>query len=75
VIIMQATQALVLFAKEQHLQHCPLPATAPFEIHGGRDRGCLPGDDYLFQGHRYLYDIQRDVLVREDVRTWIASQQ
>ena len=72
---MQATQALVLFAHGQHLQQCPLPATAPFEIHGGRNRGCLPGDDYHFSGHRYLYDTQRDVLIREDVRSWMTSQQ
>jgi hypothetical protein len=57
-----------------NLQDCPLADTAPIEIHGGRDRGCGPGDDYLFQGHRYLYDDRRDVLVREDVNAWIATQ-
>ena len=56
-----------------NLQHCPLPAIVPLEIHGGRDRGCSPGDDYLFQGYRYLYDVDRDVLVREDVKDWIAA--
>ena len=44
-----------------------LPYTAPIEIHGGRDRGCASGDDYFFQGHRYIYDERRDVLVRDDV--------
>lgn len=56
------------------LLHCPLPATVPFEIHGGRNRGCSPGEDYLFMGYRYLYDSERDVLVREDVCQWIAAQ-
>lgn len=61
--------------RQQLLQACPLPATAPFEIHGARDRGCQPADDYLFQGFRYVLDVARDVLVREDVFTWIMSQQ
>lgn len=62
-----------LFDHRTILQDCPLPAIVPLEIHGGRDRGCTPGDDYLFQGYRYLYDADRDVLVREDVKRWIAS--
>jgi hypothetical protein len=57
------------------LQECPLPATAPFEIHGARDRGCLPDGDYLYQGYRYIQDVLRDVLIREDVYTWLASRQ
>lgn len=57
----------------RNLYACPLPGTAPFEIHGGRDRGCMPGDVYLFQGHRYLYDASRDVLIREDVCTWMTA--
>ena len=57
----------------QLLQECPLPATAPFEIHGARARGCQPGGDYLFQGFRYIQSSNRDVLVREDVNTWIAE--
>ena len=70
-------QALLLAPSNRRtiLQHCPLPATMPFEIHGGRSRGCKPGDDYLFQGYRYLYDADRDVLVREDVSQWIAAHQ
>ena len=43
------------------------PASAPFEIYGAHDRGCQPGDDYLYQGFRYVHDLTRDVLVREDV--------
>ena len=42
-------------------------ASAPFEIYGAHDRGCQPGDDYLYQGFRYVHDLTRDVLVREDV--------
>jgi hypothetical protein len=64
-------------AQDTHLhllQDCPLPATAPFEIHGARDRGCLPGGDYLYQGYRYVQDVVRDVLIREDVYTWLASR-
>jgi hypothetical protein len=70
-------QALLLAPSSRRtiLQHCPLPAAVPFEIHGGRNRGCAPGDDYLFQGYRYLYDADRDVLVREDVSQWIAENQ
>lgn len=56
------------------LRDCPLPATAPFEIHGALDRGCLPGGDYLFQGFRYVQDVVRDVLIREDVYSWLASK-
>lgn len=56
------------------LQDCPLSATAPFEIHGARDRGCVPGGDYLFQGYRYVQDVVRDVLIREDVYTWLAAK-
>jgi hypothetical protein len=57
------------------LQECPLPASAPFEIHGARDRGCLPGSDYLYQGYRYVQDMVRDVLIREDVYSWLATKQ
>ncbi len=55
------------------LEHCPLSAIVPLEIHGGRSRGCSPGDDYLYLGFRYLYDAERDVLVREDVQQWLAA--
>jgi hypothetical protein len=41
--------------------------SAPDEIYGARDRGCLPGDDYLYQGVRYVHDLKRDALVREDL--------
>ena len=51
-----------------------MPATAPFEIHGARARGCEPEEDYLFQGFRYVLDVTRDVLVREDVSSWIVSR-
>ena len=71
---MQATPSMSA-SHRTTLQRCPLPATVPFEIHGGRSRGCcLPGEDYLFQGFRYLYDAERDVLVREDVSQWLATQ-
>jgi len=71
---MQQAQSLFPSIQPNSLQECPLPGAAPFEIHGGRDRGCAPGDVYLFQGHRYLYDDTRDVLVREDVSSWVATQ-
>lgn len=57
------------------LQRCPLPANAPFEIHGARERGCAPGADYLFQGFRYIPRGADDVLIREDVRDWLMQQQ
>ncbi|CAN5162709.1 hypothetical protein BH11PSE11_BH11PSE11_17830 [soil metagenome] len=60
---------------QQLLRECPLPADAPFEIHGARDRGCAPGGDYLFQGFRYIQNQGRDVLIREDVNTWIVAHQ
>ena len=63
-----------MFGQRTILQHCPLPAIVPLEIHGGRSRGCIQGSDYLYQGYRYLYDADRDVLVREDVKHWIAAQ-
>ena len=72
---MQKMFSSVSSIQQHNLQTCSLPASAPFEIHGGRDRGCLPGDDYLFQGYRYLYDVSRDVLVREDVNMWIILHQ
>ncbi len=71
---MQATP-LMPNSRRTILQKCPLPATVPFEIHGGRSRGCSPGEDYLFHGFRYLYDAARDVLVREDVSQWLATHQ
>ncbi|MGZ3238897.1 MAG: hypothetical protein ACXWJK_00735 [Burkholderiaceae bacterium] len=72
---MKFEQSTVQRAQLHLLQDCPLPATAPFEIHGARDRGCLPGSDYLYQGYRYVQDVVRDVLIREDVYTWLATRQ
>jgi hypothetical protein len=72
---MESEQSTVQRAQLHLLQDCPLPATAPFEIHGARDRGCLPGGDYLYQGYRYVQDVVRDVLIREDVYTWLATRQ
>ncbi|WGG52420.1 hypothetical protein [Rugamonas sp. DEMB1] len=43
------------------------------EIHGASALGYEPGDNYLFQGYRYVLDAARDVLVREDVDSWIIS--
>lgn len=43
------------------------PPSAPDVIYGARDRGCLPGDDYLYQGFRYVQDAAHDALVREDM--------
>ncbi|CAN5282238.1 hypothetical protein BH11PSE11_BH11PSE11_07560 [soil metagenome] len=57
------------------LQICPLPGNAPFVILGARDRGCQPGGDYLFQGFRYVQIVPRDILIREDVNSWLAAQQ
>ncbi len=71
---MHSAQRVLQPIQQQLLQNCPLPGSAPFEIHGARDRGCEPADDYLFQGFRYVVDAARDVLIREDVKTWIASQ-
>ena len=70
---MHAMQGLSQPTMKQLLQKCPLPTTAPFEIHGARARGCQPGGDYLFQGFRYIHNNSRDVLVREDVNSWIAA--
>ena len=64
---MKSEQSTVQGTPHHLLRDCPLPATAPFEIHGARDRGCLPGGDYLYQGYRYVQDVVRDVLIREDV--------
>jgi hypothetical protein len=72
---MQPAPHLLQSTRQQLLQNCPLSGAAPFEIHGARDRGCQPADDYLFQGFRYVLDVARDVLIREDVHTWITSQQ
>jgi hypothetical protein len=67
---------VILPAKQQRLlKECPLPGTAPFVIHGARDRGCAPGGDYLFQGFRYVQIVTRDMLIREDVNSWLATQQ
>ena len=71
---MKPNQAALLRPQFHHLQDCPLPASAPFEIHGALDRGCQPGSDYLFQGYRYVQDVVRDVLIREDVYSWLASK-
>jgi hypothetical protein len=70
---MQTTQTAFPPALQQLLRECPLPGTAPFEIHGARDRGCAPGSDYLFQGFRYVQIPSRDVLVREDVNSWLTA--
>lgn len=43
------------------------------EIHGASALGYEPGDNYLFQGRHYVLDAERDVLVREDVDSWIVS--
>lgn len=72
---MQRTSPLPQFVERRILGNCPLPATALFEIHGARNRGCSPCDDYLFHGHRYLFDVNRDVLIRDDVSGWIVAQQ
>jgi hypothetical protein len=63
------TQAML-----QLLRECPLPGMAPLEIHGAKALGYEPQDDYLFQGHKYVLDAERDVLVREDVNSWIISR-
>ena len=66
---------VILPAEQQRLlKICPLPGTAPFVIHGARDRGCPPGSDYLFQGFRYVQIVTRDMLIREDVNSWLAMQ-
>ncbi|HEY8098597.1 MAG TPA: hypothetical protein VIE65_21230 [Methylobacter sp.] len=72
---MQSEPVILNSTRQKLLQDCPLPATAPFEIHGARDRGCPPGGDYLFQGYRYVQKLSRDVLVREDVDSWLAAHQ
>lgn len=55
------------------LRECPLPGTAPLEIHGASAFGNLPDEEFLFQGFRYVLDAARDVLVREDVYAWLAT--
>ena len=71
---METIKLVTPSTRQYLLQDCPLAATAPFEIHGARDRGCLPGGDYLFQGFRYVQDVVRDVLIREDVNNWLAAK-
>jgi hypothetical protein len=71
---MQTAQQLVQPTRQQLLRECPLPGTAPFEIHGARDLVVEPADDYLFQGFRYVLDVARDVLIREDVNSWIGAR-
>ncbi|WP_295998761.1 hypothetical protein [Rugamonas sp.] len=58
----------------QLLSECPLPGMAPLEIHGAKALGYAPQEDYLFHGHKYVLDAERDVLVREDVYSWIISR-
>lgn len=58
---------------QQLLQECPLPGTAPVEIHGARALGCRPEDPFMFQGFRYVLDVARDVLVREDIQSWLST--
>ena len=52
----------------QFLHSCSLPGSAPDEIHGACGHGCLAGDDFFYQGCRYVCDVSRDVLVREDIQ-------
>jgi hypothetical protein len=52
----------------QFLQAFARPGAAPDEIHGAGECGYEPGDDYHYQGWRYVYDQARDVLVREDMQ-------
>ncbi len=70
-------QAKSLFSANlrQFLLGLSRPDSAPFEIYGARDRGCRPGDDYRYQGFRYVQDPARDVLVREDVHSNIGQCQ
>jgi hypothetical protein len=62
-------QARTTFAANlRHFLHTFSTArSAPEEIYGARALGCKPGDDYLYQGCRYVHDAARDVLVREDM--------
>ena len=52
----------------QFLHACSLPCSAPEEIYGACGHGCLAGDDFFYQGCRYVCDVSRDVLVREDIQ-------
>ncbi|NRR34395.1 hypothetical protein HSX11_29915, partial [Oxalobacteraceae bacterium] len=70
---MHAISDTVHPALHQLLDDCPHGGSAPVEIHGARGMGCQPGDDFLFQGHRYILDTSRDVLVREDIRNWLLA--
>ncbi|MES2298873.1 MAG: hypothetical protein V4582_17645 [Pseudomonadota bacterium] len=70
---MQSAQHQVQPSRLQLLQECPLPSSAPYEIHGAHDLLGGPGEDYLFQGFRYVLDAARDVLIREDVDSWIGA--
>lgn len=71
---MESNPASVQASYRQLVQQCPLSASAPFEIHGAWDRGWQPGDDYHYQGYRYIPGSEPDVLVREDVISWLAAQ-
>lgn len=59
----------------QFLHSCSLPGSAPDEIHGACGHGCLAGDDFFYQGCRYVCDVSRDVLVREDIQYLTARRQ
>jgi hypothetical protein len=72
---MDQAEPIMPNSRRQLLQACPLSTKAPFEIYGARNRGCRPGDIYLYQGFKYLQNTGRDVLIREDVDRWIKDQQ
>lgn len=75
VTAMQQLECALPPSLQQLLRDCPLPGSTPLEIHGARALGFLLNDEYLFHGARYVLDPARDVLVREDVRTWLALRQ
>lgn len=64
---MQQAKSNFASGLRQFLQACSEPQLAPNEIYGAHDLGCKPGDDYFYQGYRYVQDLARDVLVRADM--------
>ena len=63
---------------DRTLANCPLDRATPFEIHHVSQSqfsiarfagGCS------YNGQLYVYDNARDVLVRDDVRKWMAGDE
>lgn len=70
--MMQQAKSNFATSLRHFLNACAEQHPPPSEIYGAHDRGCQPGDDYFYQGHRYVQDPRRDVLVRADMQRQTA---